>query len=131
MTLRSASLNLRTIFCCFFSDRLKFALEPRFKVSSVFELPLDLVMAELSWRDLFFSNNPPGFLKGENTDDSVFLPFCAENENWVLGEMVDKSRLAKENDIQVFWLRIEGRSKYVGKVVSRQVQLDVLSTDHS
>ncbi|PWY94548.1 hypothetical protein BO94DRAFT_278188 [Aspergillus sclerotioniger CBS 115572] len=57
-------------------------------------------MAEVRWRDYFFSNNPPGFLKGENTGDPVFLPFCAENENWELGEMVDKSRLTKENDIQ-------------------------------
>ncbi|KAE8352651.1 hypothetical protein BDV28DRAFT_157718 [Aspergillus coremiiformis] len=58
---------------------------------------------EVTWMNLFFSSNPPEFFKREITGEPKFLHFCPEDENWKLGGLVDRSRIAKENNIQVFF----------------------------
>ena len=75
-----------------------------------------------TWMNLFFSGNPPDILK---TSELVgqkfgqkFRPFCAEGDNWELGTKADILRESDANTIQVFWLRIRGRRKYIAKVVS-------------
>lgn len=74
---------------------------------------------ENTWTDLFFSGNHPEFVKAKETNgEKEFRPFHPEVENWILGELVDKSRRTNEKNIQVFWLWSNGRKKYIGKVVS-------------
>ncbi|KAE8152693.1 hypothetical protein BDV25DRAFT_150605 [Aspergillus avenaceus] len=72
---------------------------------------------EGTWAHLFFSGNRPDILKvKEFNSEERFQPFCAENDNWQLGGLADKSRPINASNIQVFWIRINGRRKYVGKV---------------
>lgn len=79
-----------------------------------------LVMEEENaWTNLFFSGNRPEFAKDKEINgEKEFRPFRPEVENWILGELADKSRLTNDKSIQVFWLWINGRRKYIGKVVS-------------
>lgn len=72
-----------------------------------------------TWTNLFFSGSRPNTLNANELEGQKFRPFCAEDDNWELGSKVDISRVPGANSIQVFWLRIKGRRKYVGKVVSR------------
>ena len=73
---------------------------------------------EGTWAHLFFSGSRPDLLKNkEFNGDEKFRPFCAETEDWKLGELVDKSRPIDASNIEVFWIRIHGRRKYVGKIV--------------
>ncbi|PYH94467.1 hypothetical protein BO71DRAFT_325301 [Aspergillus ellipticus CBS 707.79] len=72
---------------------------------------------EGTWAHLFFSGSRPDLLKNkEFNGEEKFRPFCAETEDWKLGELVDKSRPTDASNIEVFWIRINGRRKYVGKV---------------
>jgi hypothetical protein len=69
------------------------------------------------WATLFFSGQPPDFVKllSNNPD---FRAFFAGTDGWQLGERVDKFREACGMRIQVFWLRIKGHRKYMARVVS-------------
>jgi hypothetical protein len=71
-----------------------------------------------TWMSLFFSGTSPDFLKTNEPGSQTFRPFCAEDDNWGLGTKVDISRVPDATCIQVFWLRVKGRRKYIGKVVS-------------
>lgn len=74
---------------------------------------------ENPWADLFFSGNRPEFVKNKETNgQKEFRPFRPEVEDWILGDLADKSRPTNEKNIQVFWLWSNGRRKYIGKVVS-------------
>lgn len=74
---------------------------------------------ENSWTSLFFSGNRPEFVKNKEVNgEKEFRPFRPEVENWILGDLADKSRPTNEKNIQVFWLWSNGRKKYIGKVVS-------------
>ncbi|OQE39863.1 hypothetical protein PENCOP_c006G04973 [Penicillium coprophilum] len=74
------------------------------------------------WTSLFFSGICPNILETNEPPGNQFRPFGpedgAEDDNWNLGRKVDISREPDPNTIQVFWLRIKGRSKYIAKVVS-------------
>lgn len=71
-----------------------------------------------TWTDLFFSGHPPEIVKAKETSgEEGFRLFQPEAENWILGELVDKSRRTNEKNIQVFWLWSNGRTKCIGKVV--------------
>ncbi|KAL3474561.1 hypothetical protein BJX99DRAFT_248202 [Aspergillus californicus] len=72
---------------------------------------------ENTWTNLFFSGNRPEFAQDKEINaKKEFRPFRPEVENWILRELADESRLTNEKHIQVFWLWIDGRKKYVGKV---------------
>lgn len=79
-----------------------------------------LVMEEeTTWTDLFFSGNPPEFVKAQGTNNQKeFRPFHPEDETWILGGLVDKSRPTNDKTIQVFWLWSNGCKKHIAKVVS-------------
>ena len=73
---------------------------------------------ENNWTDLFFSGNCPEFVKAKVTNgEEEFRPFRPEVEDWLLGGLVDKSRITYGKTIQVFWLWSNGLKKYIGKVV--------------
>lgn len=80
---------------------------------------------DFSWRGLFFSGNPPGFLKTKINRETEFLHFDPEDKNWKLGGLVDTSRPTANHSIQMFWLRSKGRRRYIGRVVS---ELEVASS---
>lgn len=70
-----------------------------------------------TWVDTFFSGNPPKFVTGAE-DSPKLRKFCPVDDKWNLAGLVDKTRLTDESKPQVFWLRSNGRRKYVAKVVS-------------
>ncbi|RAL16649.1 uncharacterized protein BO97DRAFT_420046 [Aspergillus homomorphus CBS 101889] len=75
---------------------------------------------EGTWAHLFISGNRPNVPKGkELISEDNFRPFCAEDANWPLGRPADKSRPIDPLNIEVFWIRINGRRIYVGKAVGR------------
>lgn len=52
---------------------------------------------ENSWTNLFFSGNPPEFVKTKEVNgEKEFRPFRPEVENWILGDLADKSRPTNE-----------------------------------
>ncbi|KGO61331.1 hypothetical protein PEX2_094190 [Penicillium expansum] len=71
---------------------------------------------EGTWINLFFSGSRQNILNANEIEGQKFRPFCAEDDNWELGGRADISRVPDTNSIQVFWLRIKGRRKFVGKV---------------
>lgn len=74
-----------------------------------------------TWASLFFSGSPPDILKTNQFEDKVFRPFFVEHDDWELGRWIDISRRLDSTTIQVFWLRVKGRRKYVGKVVCGEI----------
>ncbi|OJJ43962.1 hypothetical protein ASPZODRAFT_153945 [Penicilliopsis zonata CBS 506.65] len=68
-----------------------------------------------TWANTFFSGDPPEFIT-EADDSPKLREFRPEDDRWRLGQVVDRTRLADATRIQVFWLRHEGRRKYVAKV---------------
>ncbi|RAL15294.1 uncharacterized protein BO97DRAFT_463302 [Aspergillus homomorphus CBS 101889] len=71
---------------------------------------------EITWRDIFFSGNPPRFLKTKFNRETDFLPFNPVDKDWKLSDLVDTSRPIENHCIQVFWLRSNRHRRYIGKV---------------
>ncbi|KAL2828939.1 hypothetical protein BDW59DRAFT_142548 [Aspergillus cavernicola] len=72
-------------------------------------------MQKADWANTFFSDNPPEFIR-EVDDSPKFRKFCPDDDQWMLGQLVDKTRPIDGDKLQVFWLRSNGRRKYVAKV---------------
>ena len=71
-----------------------------------------------TWTTKFFSGAPPHILQNHKLDDKEFRAFSPGSEDWTLGPRADPLRIENVDNIQVLWIKVNKRKKYIGKVVS-------------